>query len=573
MEVMTNSISLSELLTVLLPAAAELHVETLEFDAAAPALSLTVTSIQADPRCPQCCQAATRVHSRYGRTLADLPWADLPMRLQLQVRKFFCATRDCPRRIFTERLPSVVAPWARRTTRLAARQRHTGLAVGGAAGARLNTHLAQPASRNTMLALIRSTPEADHPTPRVLGVDDSSQRKGHSYRTILVDLERHQPIELLPDREAASLRSWLAAHPGVEIICRDRAGAYADGATTGAPDAVQVADRFHLLQNLHATLTRVLEQQGATLKAEARAELPALPAVPAAPVDTPPPLAPSAAPLRLVPPETPSARVQAQAQQRRARRLASYEHVCVLRQAGLSVRAIAQQVGLNRATVQKYLAAPAFPERQPRRPRPSVLDPFKPYILHRWNEGCHTGTVIWRELEVRGYRGKRSLVYSYIRRLRQAQGLAPHKRTGATAGKVVDTAAPPVTPRSLAWAVLRRAEKQDDGERHRIAAVCDVDPIVDEAVRLTQAFAGLVRDRHADQLDGWLEQASASAAAPFRNFAASLRRDYAAVRAGVSLVWSSGQVEGQINRLKMIKRTMFGRAKLDLLRQRVLYAA
>jgi transposase len=181
--------------------------------------------------------------------------------------------------------------------------------------------------------------------------------------------------------------------------------------------------------------------------------------------------------------------------------------------------------------------------------------------------------MIWRELEQRGYRGKRSIVYSYIGRLRQAQGLAPKKRTGATSGVVVDVAAPPVTPRSLAWAVLRRADKQDEDDRQRIAAVCAVDPIVDEAVQLTQVFAGLVRDQHVDQLDDWLEQASASAAAPFQNFAASLRRDYAAVRAGLSLAWSSGQVEGQINRLKMIKRTMFGRAKLDLLRQRVLYAA
>jgi transposase len=155
-----------------LPAAADLHVETLEFDAAAPMLLLTVTSIQSASCCPRCGQPTTRIHSRYRRTLADLPWAHLPVRLQLHVRKFFCAVSSCSRRIFTERLPNLVAPWARRTTRLTERQRHTGLAVGGAAAARLSTHLAQPASRNTMLHLIRTTPDADHPTPRVLGVDD-----------------------------------------------------------------------------------------------------------------------------------------------------------------------------------------------------------------------------------------------------------------------------------------------------------------------------------------------------------------------------------------------------------------
>ncbi|HSH79847.1 MAG TPA: ISL3 family transposase [Herpetosiphonaceae bacterium] len=567
---MSTSISLSTLLAILLPTSAHLHVDALEFDATAPTLNLTVTSIQSALRCPHCHQAATRVHSRYVRTLADLPWAHLPVRLQLQVRTLFCGTPTCPRRIFTERLPSLVAPWARRTTRLADRQRHTGLAVGGAAGARLNSHLAQPASRNTVLSLIRTTPESDHPTPRVLGVDDWSQRKGHSYRTILVDLERQRPIDLVPDREATSLIQWLAAHPGVEIICRDRAGAYAEGATNGAPTAIQVADRFHLLQNLHATLTRVLEQHAATLTPQATTD----PSTPLAGTDPSADAQPQpAAPVRVVPPETPSAAIQEQAQQRRARRLARYEQVWQLRQAGWSGRAIAEQVGLNRNTVQKYLTAAAFPERHPRAPRASVLDPFKPYILQRWNEGCHTGTTLWHEVEQQGYRGKRSTVYSYISRLRRAQGLPGKRRSSVTAGTVVANAPRLATPRSLAWAVVRRPDKRDQTDQQRIAAVCERHPVVAEAVALTEAFASFVRERRADQLDGWLEQASGSAAVAFRNFAASLRRDYAAVQAGMSLTWSSGQVEGQINRLKMIKRTMYGRAKLDLLRKRVLYAA
>ena len=350
---MLTSISLSTLVASLLPSSADLQIDTLEFDATAPALMLTVTSIQSQPRCPRCCQTATRVHSHYVRTLADLPWAHLPVRLLLQVRKCFCDTPTCPRRIFTERLPSFVAPWARRTTRLADRQRHTGLAVGGAAGARLSTHLAQPASRNPLLHLVRMTPEADHPTPRVLGVDDWAQRKGHTYRTILVDLERQRPIEVLPDREATSLIQWLAAHPGVEIICRDRAGAYAEGARKGAPTATQVADRFPLLQNLHATLTRVLEQHAAALNPPPAAETPSTGAATDPSVEAQPQPAARAAPIRVVPPEPPPTRVQEQAQGRRARRLARYEQVLQLHQAGWSGRAIAAEVGLNRNTVQK----------------------------------------------------------------------------------------------------------------------------------------------------------------------------------------------------------------------------
>jgi transposase len=202
-----------------------------------------------------------------------------------------------------------------------------------------------------------------------------------------------------------------------------------------------------------------------------------------------------------------------------------------------------------------------------------VLDAYKPYILKRWNAGCHTGAEIWRELEEQGAACKASTVYSYISRLRQAHGLPPKKRVGRTEGEVVDRGAGRATPRRVAWAVLRRPEQQGAAEQQRIAELRSLHPVLDEAVQLTQEFAGLVRDRQAEQLDAWLERASASTAAGFRSFAASLRRDEAAVRAGMSLPWSTGPVEGEINRLKLIKRTMFGRAKLDLLRQRVLYAA
>jgi transposase len=520
---------------------------------------------------PVCHQLATRVHSRYSRTLADLPWAQIPVRLHLQVRKLFCDTRDCPRRIFTERLPSVVAPWARRTTRLAEQQRHIGLTTGGAAGARLGTQLNQPASRNTFLHLVRTTPQEDQPPPRVLGIDDWSQRKGHSYRTILVDLERHAPIDLLPDREAETVARWLEQHPQIEIIARDRVGAYAEGATKGAPQAVQVADRFHLLRNLPETLTRVLEQhvEGLTSLDTPRATQPV------ADAPTRPDAITPAAPAHTitVPPAAPSPQTLEQAEKRRQQRLATYAQVCQLHEQGWSLSAIAQQVGLDRNTVRKYVSAPAFPERQARPARASVLDAYKPYILKRWNEGCHTGAEIWRELEEQGAACKASTVFSYISRLRQAHGLPPKKRVGKLEGEVVDRGARRATPRSLAWVVLRGPEQQDAAEQQRIAELRALHPALDAAVQLTQEFAGLVRERQAEQLAAWLERASASTAAAFRGFAASLRRDEAAVRGGMTLPWRTGPVEGEINRLKLIKRTMFGRAKLDLLRQRVLYAA
>jgi transposase len=381
-------------------------------------LLLMLRSSQTSAACPACAQPSTHVHGHYTRQLADLPCQKRPVRVCLEVRRFACRTRGCPRTTFAERFPLFTRAYARRTLRLAEALTEIAFAQGGKAGAQLAKRLAMPTSRDTLLRLIHRTEVPKRQTPRVLGLDDFAWKKGDRYGTLLVDLEARCPVDLLPDREATSVARWLREHRGVKLISRDRVGMYAEGAKRGAPRAKQIADRYHLLVNLRDTLKEALARHQDSLPeveergkpADSLPEEPAQPP-PAAPLPVPAPPQQEAGEALAVSAETPQlAAAQRRQQVSRANRYARYQQIQALAQAGVSQRAIARQLHLSRGCVRRYVTAKSFPERALPGKGQSKLDPYLPYLRQRWEQGCHNGRQLAQEIENQGFRGSASLV-------------------------------------------------------------------------------------------------------------------------------------------------------------------
>ena len=522
----------------------------LEYSAAEQQLiTLVVKTTPKRAHCPTCQSPSQRVHSRYRRTLADLPWQGIRVRLLLHSRKFFCSEPDCPQAVFTERLPSVVPPYGRQTSRFAQAVLQLGLALGGAA--RLAWHLGLRVSRDTLLRAVRHAPEREAVWPQVLGVDDWAWKRRYRYGTILCDLERRRVADLLPDCEADSLARWLEAHPGVEVISRDRAGAYAEAASRGAPQAVQVADRWHLLRNLGEALQRVVEREQVQLRRAAESVLTGRAA------RTPPqPVAEPQVSDKLL--RRPSRAEQAK-QERRSRRLARYTEALQLREQGLSQVAIARRLSLSPRTLRRWAGVGHCPEGfRPRRKR-RLLDPFVPYLEERW-ASCHNAAQLWREILLQGFTGSAGLVRQWAAPRRQDPPTEPHR---------ADRAVVP-TSRQTAWLLLRDSADLEPEQQSLLETFARLSPPVETASELAREFRRMLRQRDHEALSGWLERVKGT---ELGQFAAGLRRDEAAVRAALRLPWSNGQVEGQVHRLKLVKRQMYGRAKFDLLRARVLASA
>jgi transposase len=551
--------------------------------------------------CPGCGEASDRVHGRYWRWVADLPMDDRSVGLRLRVRRFRCCNAGCPQRIFCERLPGILEAYARCTSRLTEMHRSIGFALGGEPGSRLAEHLDMPTSPDTLLRRVRQAGDESMPAPRYVGIDDWAIRKGQIYGTIVIDLERGRIVDLLPGRDGEELKKWLEQHPGVEVITRDRWAAFANAASSAAPQALQVADRWHLLKNLREAVERVLAKNAgvvrdaladkkpaedtSTDKAELT-ETPApqlketktCPAVPdqelsgSAAADSSTPLATSTLPES--PPASPTSPLSPKEQARQAKRQVRrerFEKVRQLRAEGVSFRRIAKLTGLSLNCVHRYAAAESCPDWNPGRATPTRLDPFVPFIDEWIAQGGRNAADLHRELVARGATSS----YDATRRL-LARRLGTTGRPGPRVGPLhvpAAAASAPISPRKVSFLVVKDPERRNDVDRAQLKRLRDADDTLRQALDLAIEFALLIRKKATRTLAEWLAAAEASASPELRSFASGLRTDEAAVRAAIETAWSNGPVEGHVNRLKTIKRQMYGRAGMPLLRARVLHVA
>lgn len=529
---------------------------------------------QATASCPRCQQLAQSIHSYYSRSPQDLPISGKTVRLVLRVRRFRCQNQGCQQRTFVERCPEVVALHAQRTKRLTARLMHFGGEVSSEPAARLLCHLGIVVSSDTLLRLTKRTAQEPGSIPEALGVDDFAFRRGHSYGTLLVDLTTHRPVDVLPDRSADTLSRWLRAHPGVKYLSRDRSPEYARGANEGAPSAQQVVDRWHLLKNLREVLERVLGRVHEALKQRQLA---------------------SGLPVRARRRRQRSNNEQTASQMARLRREARYEDVVALYQQGMPVLRIAEDLHMSRTTVRKFVAARAFPERAHTLRSKSILDPYIPYLQQRLEQGPVNASQLWRDVREQGFSGS----YKVIARWVQAQGwqlrrgrfsqarriqepfmqiatettpLQEHEQPEQAKASPRATLEEPVeSPRHLVWLLLRDPARLSEAEQHMLTFIRQ-EPTVEFAYTLAQHFIQMMHEHQAAELDSWISTCTSSGIADLETFAAGLQKELAAIKSAFTLSYSTGPVEGQVNRLKLIKRSMYNRGSFALLRRRVLYS-
>jgi transposase len=489
---------------------------------------ITVRATKSFGVCPSCGAASRRVHSRYRRRVSDLPLAGRSAQLVIIARRFRCDAVLCGRQIFAERFDDgVIAPSARRTVRLDCIVHHLGLALGGRPAAGFARRLMLPVSNDTLLRVVRrrNCPPSDPLT--VVGIDDWAWRRNHRYGTIVCNLEKRRVVTLLPDREPATAQAWFADHPGISVVARDRGGGYGEAAAKALPNAIQVADRWHLMENASLAFLDAVRKSMRQIRSAIGA--------------------PTINPDLL----TAAERIQYQGYLRREEANAA---ILALSKDGLPIKQIVRLTGHSRQLVRRVIRG----ERNDVfRVRQSSLDPHLPWLDAQWSAGCRNGAELWRRLAAHGFRSSLRVVTEWATRRRRSE------KADAESLQRIPSA------RTIARLMTIGRDMLSKAETVTIAAIEAGVPTLVQARELIAAFHCMIRRKTVEELKPWIEQASESLVASFAN---GVRRDEAAVRAAIELPWSNAQTEGQITRLKLVKRQMYGRGKIDLLQARLIGA-
>lgn len=478
--------------------------------------------------CPDCGRLSQRVQSRYVRRPSDLPLAGRRVVLTIQARRFWCDTVVCCRRIFCERFDvGVLARYGRRTQRLETIVHHLGLALGGRPGAAFANRLMVPVSKDTLLRVVRRHAVERHDELHVIGIDDFAFRRGQTYGTIVCDLERRKPVTLLPDRALETSRAWLAKRPSIAIVARDRGGGYGEAIARGLPHTEQVADRWHLMENSSRAFLDAVSKSMRQIR--------------------------QAVGNNVVDPKllTYAEKLQYEGYLRRQE---TNEAIQKLAKSGTSIRQIVRQTGHSRKLVRDVLRGQRL---DVFRTRPSTLDSWLPWLNERWEAGSRNALALWREMRTEGFVGQRGIVAQWAQRRRLAEqaGQSGLMRTPSA--------------RVLARLMTSAQDGLGKSEAIILAVIENNVPELVAARKAIGDFQSMIRSKSAAKLDEWIELTRGSLVASFVN---GVEKDLIAVRNAIISPWSNGQTEGQITRLKLIKRQMYGRAKLDLLRARVVGA-
>ncbi|HEV7380548.1 MAG TPA: ISL3 family transposase [Dyadobacter sp.] len=529
----------------ILPANVQLRADSIYAESGV--IYIDTSAYQGYSVCPVCNRKSGKIHSRYCRTLLDLPISGHLSKVKLKARKYFCDNTECPRKVFTERFDYQIKPYCRRMIRSNDLLVRMGIELGGNTGSATSRSVGIPVSPSTILRLIkRLEVQSKIITSGVIGIDDWAFKKGKTYGTVIVDLERKEVVDLLPDRESGTLTEWLKGHPEIRIVSRDRYGPYALGVKAGAPNAIQVADRFHLLMNLADATKRMLQSKGKELR-----EIFTLYNDTAA--------------------ETSDLVNSESLLQNTTERISTTAHISIDKQhkfdivkdlysKGISIRKIARNVQLTRATVKRYTTMQQLVKRQSR--STTNLDAFIDFLSQQDNRG-KTYRELHRTITAMGFNGKYT---QFCCNMKEIYAKQPYRKPGPASPILVKTWSPTRLSHML---YLEADELKKDDDKVFLKLLLEKCPQIRQAEKLVKGFKKLFIEKQDGMLKNWIEQVLKSDCG-LKHFAKNLVKDYDAVNNAVTTTISNGQVEGQVNRIKNIKRKMYGKASFQLLRKMVL---